>query len=126
MNIIVIHLYQVLREKGHSPSEAYNETVEEALESLFPLISEKGMDWLYANCSTTAQRGALDWAPKFEKVLKPVIEDCYHKVENGEEADIVIKANSDNNYREKLNKELDDMANQELWEVARYLRKLRP
>ena len=118
--------YKVLREKGHSPSEAYNETVEEALESLFPLISEKGMDWLYANCSTTAQRGALDWAPKFEKVLKPVIEECYNKVKDGTEADIVIKANSDKNYREKLDYELKQMANQELWEVARYLRELRP
>ena len=118
--------YKVLRENGHSPSEAYNETVEEALESLFPLISEKGMDWLYANCSTTAQRGALDWAPRFEKVLKPVIEDCYNKVESGVEADIVIKSNSDINYRENLNLELTEMANQELWQVARHLRKLRP
>jgi ketol-acid reductoisomerase len=118
--------YKVLREKGHSPAEAYNETVEEALESLFPLISEKGMDWLYANCSTTAQRGALDWAPRFEEVLKPVIEDCYNKVEDGSEADIVIKANSDKNYRQKLDNELKEMANKELWEVARHLRKLRP
>ena len=82
--------YQVLRENGHSPSEAYNETVEEALVSLYPLISEKGMDWLYANCSTTAQRGALDWAPKFEKVLKPVIEQCYEEVLNGSEVQRVI------------------------------------
>ena len=118
--------YKVLRDNGHSPSEAYNETVEEALVSLYPLISEKGMDWLYANCSTTAQRGALDWAPRFEKVLKPVIEDCYKDVVNGKEVSRVIECNSDENYREKLNKELDDMANQELWHVAKILRELRP
>ena len=118
--------YNVLREKGHSPSEAYNETVEEALESLFPLISAQGMDWLYANCSTTAQRGALDWAPKFEEVLKPVIEDCYNKVLDGSEADIVIKANSTSDYREKLNKELEEVDSQELWQAAKVLRNLRP
>lgn len=118
--------YKVLREQGHSPSEAYNETVEEALESLFPLISAQGMDWLYANCSTTAQRGALDWAPKFEKVIKPVIEECYHSVKNGNEADIVIKANSSTDYREKLNKELKEIDSQELWQAAKVLRQLRP
>lgn len=118
--------YKVLRENGHSPSEAYNETVEEALESLFPLISEKGMDWLYSNCSTTAQRGALDWAPKFERVLKPVIEDCYSSVICGIEADIVINSNSTNDYRDKLNKELKEIDSQELWQTAKVLRSLRP
>ena len=118
--------YKVLRERGHSPSEAYNETVEEALVSLFPLISEQGMDWLYANCSTTAQRGALDWAPRFENVLKPVIEDCYGRVKSGLETEIVINKNSESNYRDKLNKELDEIANQELWLTAKQLRKLRP
>ena len=118
--------YQVLREKGHNPSEAYNETVEEALESLFPLISAQGMDWLYANCSTTAQRGALDWAPRFQQVLKPVIEECYDSVLDGTEADIVIKANSTSDYREKLNKELKEIDSQELWQAAKVLRKLRP
>ena len=118
--------YKVLRENGHSPSEAYNETVEEALESLFPLISEKGMDWLYSNCSTTAQRGALDWAPKFEKVLKPVIEDCYSSVKCGIEADVVIFSNSTSDYREKLNKELEEIDSQELWQTAKVLRNLRP
>ena len=118
--------YKVLRENGHSPSEAYNETVEEALVSLYPLISAKGMDWLYANCSTTAQRGALDWAPRFEEVLKPVIQDCYNDVVNGKEVSRVIECNSDKNYREKLDKELNEMANQELWQVAKILRELRP
>ena len=117
--------YEVLRERGHSPSEAYNETVEEALVSLYPLISEKGMDWLYANCSTTAQRGALDWAPKFNKAIKPVIEECYDSVINGQETQNVIDANSDKNYREKLNKELSDMSDTELWKVAKILRGLR-
>lgn len=118
--------YNVLREKGHLPSEAYNETVEEALVSLYPLISEKGMDWLYANCSTTAQRGAIDWAPKFEEVLKPVIEDCYDSVKSGKETDIVLEKSNDPDYREKLNAELEEIHSQELWEAGRVFRELRP
>ena len=118
--------YEVLREHGHSPSEAYNETIEEALQSLYPLISEKGMDWMYSNCSTTAQRGALDWAPKFKKTLKPVIEDCYQKVLSGEEARRSIKSNSQPNYRTELNKELEEINNQEMWIAGKELRKLRP
>ena len=117
--------YKVLREHGHSPSEAYNETVEEALVSLYPLISENGMDWLYANCSTTAQRGALDWAPKFEEAIKPVIEECYQSVKDGVETQNVIDANSNEDYRKKLNLELEDLSNTELWKVAKILRKLR-
>jgi len=117
--------YEVLRKNGHSPSESYNETVEEALESLYPLISEKGMDWLYSNCSTTAQRGALDWAPKFKKVIEPVIEDCYKSVRNGSEASIVIKNNKKTNYRDGLNKELQKVKNHELWRIAEQLRNLR-
>ncbi len=118
--------YEVLREKGHSPSEAYNETIEEALQSLYPLISEKGMDWMYSNCSTTAQRGALDWAPKFKNVLKPVIEDCYKKVVSGEEARISIESNSKSDYRAKLEQELQEINNQEMWIVGKQLRPLRP
>ena len=117
--------YQVLRENGHSVSEAYNETVEEALVSLYPLINEKGMDWLYANCSTTAQRGALDWAPKFTEVLKPVIQECYDRVRDGTEVKTVIEKNSDPAYREKLNQELDSLKDQELWRAASELRKYR-
>ena len=116
--------YKVLRSHGHSPLEAYNETVEEALESLYPIINENGMDWLYANCSTTAQRGALDWAPKFEEKLIPMIEECYKCVENETEVKNVIKANSDHQYRKKLNKELEEIANQELWRVFRQIRAL--
>ena len=118
--------YEVLREKGHSPSEAYNETIEEALESLYPLVSEKGMDWMYSNCSTTAQRGALDWAPKFKKVLKPVINDCYEKVVSGEEARISISSNSRDDYRFQLDKELEEINNQEMWLTGKQLRPLRP
>ena len=117
--------YSVLREKGHSPTEAYNETVEEALISLWPLIKDKGMDWLYSNCSTTAQRGALDWAPKFEKVLKPVIEDCYSEVENGNEVKKLININKDTKYNHKLYDELKEISNQEMWTIAKEIRKLR-
>jgi ketol-acid reductoisomerase len=118
--------YDVLRSHGHSPSEAYNETVEEALQSLYPLIGENGMDWMYANCSSTAQRGALDWAPRFETVLRPLIEECYRSVQRGEEARITIRSNSDPQYREKLDAELRAMAGQELWEAGRVLRDFRP
>ena len=116
--------YKVLRSHGHSPLEAYNETVEEALKSLYPIIDENGMDWLYANCSTTAQRGALDWAPKFEEKLIPMIEECYQSVKDETEVRNVIKANSDGNYRKKLDKELEKIASQELWNVFRQIRKL--
>lgn len=118
--------YEVLRENGHSPSEAYNETIEEALESLYPLVSEKGMDWMYSNCSTTAQRGALDWAPRFRDALKPLISECYQRVRSGEEARISIESNSKADYREKLEKELDAVNNQEMWQAGRILRALRP
>ncbi len=118
--------YEVLRDNGHSPSEAFNETIEEALQSLYPLVSEKGMDWMYSNCSTTAQRGALDWAPRFRDVLKPVIAECYQKVTSGEEARRSIESNSKSDYREKLEVELEAVNNQEMWQAGRVLRALRP
>lgn len=118
--------YDVLRANGHSPSEAYNESIEEAFQSLYPLIGENGMDWMYANCSTTAQRGALDWAPKFEKAIKPVIEECYQSVKTGNEARISIEANSKSDYRVGLEKELEEIANQEMWVAGRTLREFRP
>ena len=117
--------YKVLREKGHGPIEAYNETVEEALVSLFPLINDKGMDWLYENCSVTAQRGALDWAPKFEKILTPLIEECYDNVENGNEVRKLIKDNVGSKYNDKLSKDLEAITNQELWKTAKEMRKFR-
>ena len=118
--------YEVLREHGHSPSEAYNETIEEALQSLYPLVAENGMDWMYANCSTTAQRGALDWAPKFRDTLKPVIEECYQKVLTGEEARRSIESNSKSDYRARLEEELAEINNQEMWIAGKQLRQLRP
>jgi ketol-acid reductoisomerase len=117
--------YDILRKRGHSPVEAYNETVEEALVSLWPLVNDKGMDWLYRNCSTTAQRGALDWAPIFEKALKPIIDECYRKVSDGSEVKKLIEINEDVYYNEKLSKELDDINKHELWTVAKQMRKLR-
>ncbi len=117
--------YDVLRENGHSPSEAYNETVEEALQSLYPLINKKGMDYMFSNCSGTAQRGALDWSKKFEKLNKPLIQEIYDNVKNGEEAKRVIKSNSSTNYKDKLDKELEDINNQEIWKVGKEIRKYR-
>ncbi|MCH8845016.1 MAG: ketol-acid reductoisomerase [SAR324 cluster bacterium] len=118
--------YNVLRAHGHSPSEAYNETVEEALQSLYPLINDNGMDWMYANCSTTAQRGALDWAPRFEAVLTPLIEECYGSVRAGKESQLAIDANSRDDYRESLEKELKEISESEMWTAGRVLRPLRP
>lgn len=117
--------YDILREHGHSPSEAFNETVEEATQSLIPLIGENGMDWMYSNCSTTAQRGAIDWYPKFEQALKPVFQELYESVRNGTETKIVLDQNNDKNYRMKLQAELDEIGNQEIWRAGKTVRELR-
>lgn len=118
--------FEVLREKGHSPSEAFNETVEELTQSLMPLIAENGMDWMYANCSTTAQRGALDWWKKFRDATKPVFLDLYKNVEDGIETRVVIEKNSKADYREKLEVELTELRESEMWRVGAVVRKLRP
>ncbi|MBS3807603.1 MAG: ketol-acid reductoisomerase [Bacteroidales bacterium] len=117
--------FEVLRQKGHSPSEAFNETVEEFTQSLMPLVAENGMDWMYANCSTTAQRGALDWKDKFQQAVQPVFEDLYEQVAIGNEAKRVIQVNSKPDYREKLEEELKVLRESELWTTAREVRKLR-
>lgn len=118
--------YETLRKKGHTPSEAFNETVEELTQSLIKLVGEKGMDWMYANISTTAQRGALDWKDKFKKAVEPVFEDLYGKVADGTEAKRVLDKNSQPNYREELNRELQQMGNSEMWKAGRQVRELRP
>lgn len=118
--------YETLREHGHTPSEAFNETVEELTQSLMPLFAERGMDWMYANCSTTAQRGALDWMTPFHDAIKPVMEQLYESVRTGREAQKSIDANSAPDYREKLNEELRQMHDSELWRAAETVRRLRP
>jgi len=118
--------YDLLRSRGHSPSEAFNETVEEATESLYPLIAENGMDWMYANCSTTAQRGALDWWKKFRDATRPVFEELYDSVESGNEAQLSIDSNSQEDYRVKLEKELEELRESEMWRAGRTVRGLRP
>lgn len=118
--------YEVLREHGHSPSEAFNETVEEATQSLYPLIAEKGMDWMYANCSTTAQRGALDWFKAFRDASKPTFEKLYQSVASGEEARRTLEANGRADYRQQLEKELKEVADSELWQAGAQVRALRP
>ena len=118
--------YKVLRENGHSPSEAFNETVEELTESLILLVAENGMDWMYANCSTTAQRGALDWRHKFREAVEPVFEELYAKVASGEEAKRSIDTNSQPDYREKLAEELRELRESEMWQAGAMVRKLRP
>ena len=123
---LLLAQYEVLRENGHTPSEAFNETVEELTQSLMPLFAEKGMDWMYANCSTTAQRGALDWMGPFHDACKPVVEKLYASVKCGNEAQISIDANSKPDYRTGLEAELKALRESEMWQTAVTVRKLRP
>ena len=118
--------FEVLRKNGHSPSEAFNETVEELTQSLMPLVAENGMDWMYANCSTTAQRGALDWWKKFRDATLPVFDDLYKSVAAGKEATLSINSNSQSDYREKLNEELKELRESEMWQAGKTVRSLRP
>ncbi|MEQ9425697.1 MAG: ketol-acid reductoisomerase [Cyclobacteriaceae bacterium] len=118
--------YNVLRKNGHSPSEAFNETVEELTESLIKLVAENGMDWMYSNCSTTAQRGALDWKGKFRDAVAPVFEDLYESVATGKEAKRSIDLNSQPDYRPKLEAELAEISESEMWQAGKQVRKLRP
>lgn len=118
--------YEVLRENGHSPSEAFNETVEEATQSLYPLIGKYGMDYMYDACSTTARRGALDWYPRFKDALKPVFSDLYESVKNGTETQRSLDFNSHPEYRARLEEELETIRNMEIWKVGKEVRKLRP
>lgn len=123
---LLLAQYEVLRANGHTPSEAFNETVEELTQSLMPLFAEKGMDWMYANCSTTAQRGALDWMGPFHDATKPVFEKLYKEVAAGNEAQRSIDSNSQPDYREKLEVELKTLRESEMWQTGAVVRKLRP
>ena len=118
--------YNVLRANGHSPSEAFNETVEELTQSLIRLVAENGMDWMYANCSTTAQRGALDWKDRFRDAVAPVFDQLYKSVLTGEETRIVLEAGNSSDYRERLQKELDTIRDSEMWQAGAAVRALRP
>ncbi|MCX5905501.1 MAG: ketol-acid reductoisomerase, partial [Proteobacteria bacterium] len=118
--------YDTFRKHGHSPSEAFNETVEELTESLIKLVAENGMDWMYLNCSATAQRGALDWKPKFKKAVMPVFQDLYKRVVTGAETKRVFTSCSKANYQDQLKKELGAMANSEMWRAGKATRDLRP
>ncbi|MDY0188020.1 MAG: ketol-acid reductoisomerase [Syntrophus sp. (in: bacteria)] len=118
--------YNVLRKNGHSPSEAFNETVEELTQSLIRLVAENGMDWMYANCSITAQRGALDWKDRFRDAVAPVFDSLYESVKSGRETQIVLEASQDPDYREKLQKELEIIHNSEMWKAGAAVRNLRP
>lgn len=118
--------YSTLRKNGHSPSEAFNETVEELTQSLMPLVAENGMDWMYANCSTTAQRGALDWKGRFRDATQPVFDELYESVASGKEAERTIELNSQPDYRVKLEAELKTLRDSEIWQAGQAVRSLRP
>jgi ketol-acid reductoisomerase len=118
--------YKVLRDKGHSPSEAFNETVEELTQSLIRLVDQNGMDWMYSNCSATAQRGALDWRHKFREATLPVFEALYESVKTGKETKRVLDSLSSSNYKDSLEIELKEMRESELWQAGKAVRSLRP
>ncbi len=118
--------YETLRKHGHSPSEAFNETVEELTQSLIRLVDENGMDWMYANCSATAQRGALDWKPKFRKAVLPVFEELYRRVASGQETARVIASCGRKDYQKQLAKELAAIRDSEMWRAGAAVRQLRP
>ncbi len=118
--------YDTLRANNHSPSEAFNETVEELTQSLIRLVDQNGMDWMYANCSATAQRGALDWKPKFKEATLPVFKELYESVVSGKETQLTLEANSKPDYKEKLSAELKEIHDSEMWSAGRAVRNLRP
>jgi ketol-acid reductoisomerase len=118
--------YDILRENGHSPSEAFNESVEELTQSLIRLVDENGMDWMYSNCSATAQRGALDWLPRFKAAVLPAFRKLYKRVKKGEETKIVLKKTGHPNYKDELDAELRKMRESEMWQAGAQVRKLRP
>lgn len=118
--------YEVLRANGHTPSEAFNETVEELTQSLIRLVDENGMDWMFSNCSATAQRGALDWRPKFRKAVLPVFKQLYKRVKTGEECKRVLSACGGPDYQQQLQKELAEIGNSEMWQAGKAVRALRP
>ncbi|KAF1825437.1 ketol-acid reductoisomerase [Dissoconium aciculare CBS 342.82] len=118
--------YEVLRERGHSPSEAFNETVEEATQSLYPLIGQNGMDYMYAACSTTARRGAIDWSKRFKDTLKPVFEDLYDSVKTGKETQRTMEYAGRPDYRQAFEKEMEEIRNLEIWRAGKAVRSLRP
>lgn len=84
------------------------------------------MDYMYNACSTTARRGALDWAPIFEKANLPVFEQLYESVKNGTETRKSLEFNGRPTYRADLQKELDVIDNQEIWRAGKVVRSLRP
>jgi ketol-acid reductoisomerase len=118
--------YNCLRENGHSPSEAFNETVEELTQSLIRLVDQNGMDWMYNNCSETARIGALRWKGRFRDAVKPLFDSLYELVATGEETRIVLEKSAEPDYAKKLKQELEAMGNSEMWKAGKTVRSLRP
>ena len=77
-------------------------------------------------CSTTARRGALDWAPIFEKANLPVFEALYKSVKDGTETRKALEFNGRMTYREDLERELKEIKDQEIWRAGKTVRALRP
>ena len=73
---------------------------------------------MFNACSTTARRGALDWAKVFEETNLPVFERLYESVKNGSETRRSLEFNGRSTYREDLAKELKEIDEQEIWRAG--------
>ena len=80
------------------------------------------MDWMYANCSATAQRGALDWKPRFKQAVLPVFEELYQRVKAGQETARVLDSCGKPDYQTQLTKELSVIGNSEMWQAGKAVR----
>ena len=77
-------------------------------------------------CSTTALRGALDWAPFFEKENRQVFEALYKSAKNGTETGKLLEFNDRKTYREDLEREVKEIHEQGIWRAGKTVRALRP
>ena len=118
--------FYTLRANGHSPSEAFNETCEELTQSLARLVDENGMDWMYSNCSQTAQHGALKWRPIFRKAVEPVFKRLYASTKKMQEAREVIRDTGRADYKKVMAAKLQAMHDSEMWKAGEAVRALRP
>ena len=81
---------------------------------------------MYANCSATAQRGALDWKPRFRDATLPVFKELYNRVKSGEETRVVLEKTGHTHYKAQLTAELKELRESEMWQAGEQVRKLRP
>jgi ketol-acid reductoisomerase len=68
----------------------------------------------------------LDWWKKFRDATAPVFAELYDSVATGKESQRSIDSNSKADYREKLEEELKELRESELWQAGKTVRSLRP